>query len=554
MSRNERLVAVGLVVLWAALFLPKLRTNPNWYGDEGEWMEKSWTLIHGKPRVGPVSNDFVFPYPYPPLYMVVNGALLRLFGNDIVVGRALGAVTALAAAGILFWIGSRLRDRGFGFLCAAAFLVYSEANVNFRWVRSHPMAGTLALASVGFLVRYVQEKKLRDAIWAGVFCALATATNYFTYPLIGAVIVTTAVAGRMPLVQRLGRTTAVAAVACSYAGGFVLWYCAVHGWGQLMAQLDRLTAVAANEVAPTLWGEAVRFVQNVWRLGFHTPTKGPPPGWSGRDWWLVIATAGFVWLPVRGGWGLRVWLPVWLLVLMFGVFRKLNNVPMFFYPATIFLPLMAVGFAGVLCWAGEAVRRLGVGGPGLRVAPPVVVCAVFGLVSARGAWGRFQTKIDWWTQHRVAEAEAAMRYVNERTGAEDFVIVPKQIYWLVKNAGRRSLLTYCARYEGVANDMPTPVLESRERYWFDCRCVNAKYVVMASGYDTARQQPLGIDLVYSSGLAGVAERVEALLEAGWRPVFVGGDGQMAVVNVRGRKWPVAVNGEYLVLSNPRAAG
>jgi predicted membrane-bound mannosyltransferase len=181
----ERNVAIALVAFWALLFLPNLRTNPNWYGDEGEWMEKCWTFIHGTPRWGRSSMTFIFPYPYPPLYMVVNGTLLRVFGDDIVVGRALGAVTALAAGTLLFWIGTRLRDKTFGFLCAAAFLAYSEANTNFRWVRSHPMAGTLALASVGFLVRYVQEKRLRDAAWAGVFCSLATATNYFTYPLIG---------------------------------------------------------------------------------------------------------------------------------------------------------------------------------------------------------------------------------------------------------------------------------------------------------------------------------------------------------------------------------
>ena len=166
-TSRERGIAVALLVLWALLFLPNLRTNPNWYGDEGEWMDKSWTFIHGTPRVGPILLDFIFPYPYPPFYMLLNGALLRVFGNDIIVGRALGAATALAAAAILFWIGTRLRNKTFGFLCAAAFLVYSEANANFRWVRSHPMAGTLALASVGFLVRYVQEKRLRDVVWAG---------------------------------------------------------------------------------------------------------------------------------------------------------------------------------------------------------------------------------------------------------------------------------------------------------------------------------------------------------------------------------------------------
>jgi len=78
MSAIEKRIAICLLVLWAVLFLPNLRTNPNWYGDEGEWMEKCWTFIHGTPRVGPVVNDFVFPYPYPPLYMALNGALLNV--------------------------------------------------------------------------------------------------------------------------------------------------------------------------------------------------------------------------------------------------------------------------------------------------------------------------------------------------------------------------------------------------------------------------------------------------------------------------------------------
>ena len=135
-TKRERALAAALLAAWVFLFLPNLRTNPNWYGDEGEWMEKSWTFIHGAPRVGPISNDFVFPYPYPPLYMAVNGLLLRVFGHDLVVSRALGAVTALAAAGVLFWIGTRLRDKVFGFMCAGVFLVYPQTVMNFRWNES----------------------------------------------------------------------------------------------------------------------------------------------------------------------------------------------------------------------------------------------------------------------------------------------------------------------------------------------------------------------------------------------------------------------------------
>lgn len=539
MTKNEKLIAAGLLALWALLFLPNLRTNPNWYGDEGEWMEKSWTFIHGTPRVGPIIDDFVFPYPYPPLYMLINGTLLRVFGNDIVVARSLGAVTALASTAILFWIGARLRDRGFGFLCAAAFLVYSEANMNLRWVRSHPMAGTFSLACVGFLIRYVQEKQLRDVALAGLMCSLATATNYFTYPLIGAVILTVAAVN--------WRHAPLAAVCAGAFGAlFVLWYCAVHGWSELMAQVGRLTSVASNEARPTFFGEVERFVTNVWTLGFKTPTRMGPRGWEGTDYWLMIATAGFVFLPVTKAKWLRVWVPFWLLVLMYGVFKKLNNVPLFFYPATVFLPLMAVGFAGVLAWAGELLALLE---KKLRFLPAIVTLLLFALPSLQGAWGHFDSKIDLWTQRSATEAEAAMKYVNEHTGPGDFVIVPKQIYWLAK-ADKKSMLTFCARYEGVLNDMPVPVAIPQNLYWFDCRCQNAKYVVMASGVDAASGQPVGIDIVYTAGLVGVPERVQAMLDAGWKPMYVGGSGQMAVVNYRGHKWPVAVNGEYLVLSNP----
>jgi 4-amino-4-deoxy-L-arabinose transferase-like glycosyltransferase len=542
-AKRDGLIAVALVVLWAVLFLPNLRTNPNWYGDEGEWMEKSWTFIHGTPRVGPISNDFVFPYPYPPLYMMVNGALLKIFGNDIVVARALGALTALAAAGILFWIGTRLRDRTFGFLCAAVFLVYSEANVNFRWVRSHPMAGTLALASVGFLVRYAQERRLRDIALAGLLCSLATAANYFTYPLIGAVIVTAAVVSPVApgraLLQRLGRTALAAATAGAYGALFVLWYVLAQpgGWGELMAQVGRLQSVAANEVRPTVAGEIARFAQNVWNIGFRTPARIGLQGVESWDWWLRIAWVGFLFLPLRD-WRFRLWVPFWLLLLMYGVFKKLNNVPLFFYPATIFLPLMAVGFAGVMTWAGQLCVK-GLKREELRWIPAGLALVLFAVPSLGGAWGHFETKIDRWTQQSVPDAEAAMRYVNEHTTADDFVIVPKQIYWLVKNAGRRSLLTFCARYEGAANDMPTPVLEPREAYWFDCRLENAKYVVMEYGVreivlpnGQRAQVPVGIDAVYTVPvLRGVREVIE----------------QMQREN-----WPVAFQqGAYIVLANPR---
>ena len=133
-----------------------------------------------------------------------------------------------------------------------------------------------------------------------------------------------------------------------------------------------------------------------------------------------------------------------------------------------------------------------------------------------------------------------MRYVNERTTTNDFVIVPKQIYWLVKNA-KKSMLTYCARYNGIDNDMPVPTRIPQDLYWFDCRLENAKYVVMEYGVrevtlpDGRRgQMPVGIDAVYTVPvLRGVREIVQQMQQEKWPPVFQ--------------------QGVYLVLENPRFA-
>ena len=194
---------------------------------------------------------------------------------------------------------------------------------------------------------------------------------------------------------------------------------------------------------------------------------------------------------------------------------------------------MAVGFAGALTWLGEVAKRAGAP----VILPGVVACAVFGVGTLQGSLTHFHTKIDLWTQQSAEDAEAAMQYVNDRTTTNDFVVVPKQIYWLVKHA-RRSMLTYCARYKGVDNDMPVPTHIPQDLYWFDCRLENAKYVVMEYGVQTVilpdgRSGPLpaGIDAVYTLGLKGVKEIVQQMQQ---------------------ENWPVAFRqGAYLVLANPR---
>ena len=247
----------------------------------------------------------------------------------------------------------------------------------------------------------------------------------------------------------------------------------------MQEQLHRLGGMTQGPALPELCARIGRFC-------FDTPTHIGPRGLEGRDWWLIAAVAGLVAFPVAR---LRGWLVLWLLLLMFPVFRKQDNVSWFFYPATIFLPLMALGVGGAAEQAGRLVAWV-VGKKDaveLRLLPGILALGCWGFTSLLGSVGHFDTVIDRFTQSSVPEAEATMKYVNEHTASGDFVLVPKQIYWLVDRA-RKSMLSHCQTYEGRTNGAwPVPI--PRDDFWFDCRWQNAKYLVLASGVDSRTRQP-----------------------------------------------------------------
>ena len=56
---------------------------------------------------------------------------------------------------------------------------------------------------------------------------------------------------------------------------------------------------------------------------------------------------------------------------------------------------------------------------------------------------------------------------------------------------------------------------------------------MASGMNARTGQLGGFVWMYGARLAGVPERVEAMLNDGWQPVYIGDNGKMTIVKVRG---------------------
>jgi hypothetical protein len=259
---------------------------------------------------------------------------------------------------------------------------------------------------------------------------------------------------------------------------------------------------------------------------FFTFTTSSAGDWT--DLWLVAAAAGVAVFPVPR---FRKWLALWVVAVAFAVVRRRGStLSTFMYPATVFLPLLAVGVAGLVASAAALARS-----PSPRKllwATGIGLIAVLAAVSLRGSLGHFRTKIDYWTQRSVADAEQAMAFVNSHTDPDDFVVVPKQIYWLVRNE-KKAMLAFCVNYEGQVNEM-APVAVPHDLFWFDCRWQNAKYAVIAAGQDAAGLY--GFDAVCTAGLPQIRAALDAI---------AAGE----------RKWPVAFStAEYKVFANPRFAG
>lgn len=517
---NQIIFGVLLIsILWALIYLPNLRTNPKWYGDESMVLEEAWTMAQGHPRYGPMQMNFLNPNPHPPIYLLTLAVSMRCFGKDIFAGRILQVLIALATAFIIFWVGFQLGGVKFGFLCAAVLLTYPEAATHYRWVRGHPMQGMFVLASIGFLISFIQQHKTRDAVLAGVMCSLAMGAHYFSYPLIGVVILTVFIVNRRDV-----WVTAIASLAFPFL--FLSWFLLFQSGGiyELINQIYYAGEQGFKSVNKNLFQEILRIYRLLIEFVFLTPTLHKN-GTVGIDLWITCSFLGILMFPFKK---FKLWFLFWSLSLMLGVFASRETVPLFLYQAFGFIPLLAIGLSGLLLVLGDRIKsyyRTEKQWPAFL--PSFLVLVFMGFISISGSLGHFQTKIDRWMIQSWEDAESVMDFVNKYTDADDYVVMPDQLFWLYRWE-RKAQLIHCAAFnfgiqENVAKNFPY------KDYWFNPSVENAKFVILAVGKSSNGK--LGIDAIFWSGYEGVRKVVE---------------------KIQSEKWPITFeSGEYVVLKNPK---
>jgi len=408
---RQRAIWIPLTVLfciWAVLYLPQLRTSPAWYGDE------TLTLMIGKSLFAGAGNDralqatFWHPsYSYQPGYAWLVGWAASIAGNDILGARLLNVVLALIIALVLFFLGSRPFGRIAALLAAIVFLTYGQSVIHFRWIYPH---NAVALGFTLTVLCLLRKSSWKSDWGAGAGLALAAVSH--------------------PLFAH---------------GAIAAWLCRIKrpiSWVR-MAMLPLLAVVASLgwtllRQSPHLWviddmrtlaefyqkfsvenGAGFQVFENIGR--FYT-----------QDFFHIGSAVAAIICCNRRYYPVAIFLGVVSGLLL----QNRQNLPVFYYQAIVFLPVLAMAWAGALRTIQIRLRRR-LGRKSWTRWFPLAICAVpvFFFLQTIGpaVSGKLVSRNHPWVTQNVQEVEAAAAWLNERVGPDDLVVCHQNIGWLLNS-------------------------------------------------------------------------------------------------------------------------
>lgn len=483
-GRRLAIPAIVLLAVWAVLYTPSLRTSPAWYGDETLTLMIGRSLFQGEGLDRALRATFWHPsYSYQPGYAWLAGAAASLTGGDIAGARALNALLALFIALTLLVLGRRPLGGVAAFFGAAIFLTYSQSVVHFRWIYPHN-AVALGFAITLFLL--MRRSHWKTNLGAGLGLAIAAASH----PLF--------VHGA--LAAWLGRIKRPPAWFIMAIPPFIVLVAGI-AW-TLMRQAPHLWVFDDMKLLAGFYqgysrehGGGWNALRNVWV--FFT-----------QDFFHIGAFVSAILCCTRR----RYQIALFLAVVSGLLLQNRQNLPLFYYQAVVFLPVMALAWAGafrqILCLVRKQCGRYRM--PRLVTVSAFCIPAVFAaLILPASVGGRIIPRNQPWVTQDVREVEAAAAWINQRTSPEDLVIAHQNIGWLLHC--RTVDLMQATAWSG----RPTFTFESPldpDRFAFPADVDRAKFLVLAD-----------IDQRWTLGQPNVEWVLNKLESEKWRVVWQAGN-------------------------------
>ncbi len=193
MDKFPRYASISIILLIAlALRLPNLERVPYWYWDEGVNMNIAWNLVNGMA----LWFSLKFPFmPHPPLFFMVGGILLQMFGNELIVMRALSVFYGILTTATIYLIAREFFSERISLLSAFLFAIYPVAIYWNRMAFANNQLTLLILLAMYSFWKYVHEcrftnKKADRWLYIGsLFTGLALITELFGFFLLVSIFI-----------------------------------------------------------------------------------------------------------------------------------------------------------------------------------------------------------------------------------------------------------------------------------------------------------------------------------------------------------------------------
>lgn len=499
-------IALAAILICAAVLrLAHLRSVPGWYSDEGNFIDFAAQISQGKWQ-----NFCTSGAPHIdrlPVYMYLLAAGIRIFGTDIAVSRGLSAISAIASAGLLYLLVSKICGKKLGLLSSAIFAVLPWAVVYNRLGLTYNLMSPLFLLTLLATWNFLQKPSLKWMALAAVPAGLAFGTDY------------------------------LGVVAILLATG--VWF--LKGWRWLVVGATAFFLTMALILAPPLWMAPKVFWQDV--VMTLTSRSGITASGSvllnlainftellRRESWVFVGICGLFLLPDRRLRGLTL---AGTGITLLAITRSFAPVGRSLHYLIHLFPFFALGMAafftqaarrayhaildlwqgleGALPWlarrasfwasARKATLWLSMGflfgGPALWM-----IMASTALVATGN---EFLLHGD--NDHNLtpaAEAGEVIQYLASHSQPDDLVLASPHLAWAApteRKADFRNQQTYDNLLAGTSLHLP------RERFLYPCGVEDATYVIL---------DPLGRDFAprVLPGMEGTIKKVES-----WPVVF-----------------------------------
>ncbi|HEV7860088.1 MAG TPA: glycosyltransferase family 39 protein [Pyrinomonadaceae bacterium] len=211
---NRWLILSGvLVMLGLAYAMNNPASEPFFNNDETRHVMTGVyfrDLLHDMPlgHLRDYTVHYYLQYPalgilvWPPFFYFVEGVLMSILGTSFVVAKALVCVYAAVACAYLFFLVCRTHDT---IRATTAALIFGLSPLVFRYSH-HVMleVPTLAtgLAAIFYFVRYLDQEKRRDLIFAGLAAALTALTRFDAVYLLPCFLILLIARRRLGIIRR----------------------------------------------------------------------------------------------------------------------------------------------------------------------------------------------------------------------------------------------------------------------------------------------------------------------------------------------------------------